>query len=76
MNGSDICFSASSCFVVCVLSVSVICHFGCVPAVFMSECIVDVFVNNAVSSEDVVIILWCAMHSDRVTRCLLPFVLR
>ena len=46
----------------CVLSVSVVGHLGCVPAVFMSERVVDVFMNNVVSSEDVVIILWCAMH--------------
>ena len=52
----------SACFVVCVLSVSVVGHLGCVPAVFMSERVVDVSMNNVVSSEDVVIILWCAMH--------------
>ena len=59
MNGCDICCSARSCFVVypACLSSSVIGNLGCVPAVSMSKHVVDVFVYNVVSSEDVVIIL-------------------
>ena len=65
-------------FVQRVLSLFVIGNLGCVPAVFMSKHVVDVFVDNVVGSEDVVIliILGCAMHLIGVTRCLVPVVLQ